>query len=89
MCGIAALFKIKQKNKADLIKNMVDMISHRGPDDEGYVLLKSSSPEFITFLGGDQTSEECYQIDLPYAPKGEIRSWNDDTVDIAFGHRRL
>ncbi len=89
MCGIAALFKIKQKNKAGLIKNMVDMISHRGPDDEGYVLLKSLSPEFIEFLGGDQTPEECYKIDLPYAPKGKIRSWDDDTVDIAFGHRRL
>ncbi len=35
MCGITGFIN-KEKNKKEIIKNMADLIKHRGPDDEGY-----------------------------------------------------
>ncbi len=89
MCGIAALFNIKSGMATDHIRRMVDIVSHRGPDDEGFVLLKSASPEYVTFFGGNSTPQECYRSSVPYAPAAEIHTNNDETVDIALGHRRL
>ena len=40
MCGFAAIFQSKKKNRnknQNIIKKMCDSINHRGPDDEGYL----------------------------------------------------
>lgn len=36
MCGIAGFITIKNIDKNSLIKSMTDIITHRGPDDEGF-----------------------------------------------------
>lgn len=36
MCGIVGIIGKNTKNKENLIKEMADIIAHRGPDDEGF-----------------------------------------------------
>ena len=40
MCGIAGIYNYENKVKADaaLLKQMTDVIAHRGPDDDGFYL---------------------------------------------------
>ena len=43
MCGISGFlhFDIDRQARADVLKKMTDVISHRGPDDEGFYLNKN------------------------------------------------
>ena len=36
MCGIAGLVDFRRHSSLDTLKNMTDMLFHRGPDDGGY-----------------------------------------------------
>jgi len=38
MCGITGFFNRSSELQLDLLKQMTDVISHRGPDDSGYEL---------------------------------------------------
>jgi len=57
MCGISALFSWKEPLQAKLIKEMNDLIVHRGPDDEGYIIYNPAAEpycpgkKFIAALG--------------------------------------
>ena len=60
MCGIVGFAdKKKKKEKAKIIKDMADMIIHRGPDGEGYytddyVALGHRRLSIIDVAGGAQ-----------------------------------
>ena len=36
MCGIAGFCDFSKKSSNDILKNMTDVLHHRGPDDSGY-----------------------------------------------------
>lgn len=36
MCGITGFYSLKKRLNRDLLQNMADSLSHRGPDSEGY-----------------------------------------------------
>lgn len=38
MCGIAGFLGPKVESPKELLKNMCDLIRHRGPDDEGLLV---------------------------------------------------
>jgi asparagine synthase (glutamine-hydrolysing) len=65
---------------------MTSAVRHRGPDDEGYVLLRNGSDPLV--LGGRDTPREVSGHPLPYCPVRSIDSaaghW-----EAALGHRRL
>ena len=92
MCGIAGLFKTKKNNEefpSSSIKEMTEIISHRGPDDEGFAYF---SDESYMISGGKNTPKEVYMEEggetLPYLPKGEAQ--NNSTPHFgALGHCRL
>lgn len=87
MCGIAGFFSIAPQ-PANIVGRMTDLILHRGPDDEGFVLLTelSASPRIC---GGQDTPDDAYRSTTVYAPKEKLSSLNDYPVTLALGHRRL
>lgn len=54
MCGIAGLIDLSGKAiDPEILKSMSDVIRHRGPDDEGYVLIDQATSRFQTYAGHD------------------------------------
>ena len=86
MCGIAVLVA-PQRCAAGAIRAMTDLARHRGPDDEGYLLIEDvGSP--LEILGGPATPRAAYASDAPFAP-GARWQHDDRPVRVALGHRRL
>ena len=88
MCGIAAIISSEKSEILSNIKPMCDVIRHRGPDDEGYVLLSAGKEELY---GGDDTPCFVYKSCLRYCPDVKIGTSNSKKSEsrIAMGHRRL
>ncbi|MEW5723049.1 MAG: asparagine synthase (glutamine-hydrolyzing) [Thermodesulfobacteriota bacterium] len=88
MCGIAGLFNLKlDPIPAHCLKSMCDVMSHRGPDDEGYVFFHVRQGRF---------KEEGYWVEKDRDMPG-IRGREDwkrffngnGDFNLALGHRRL
>ena len=85
MCGLSGYISFTP-HPASIIQAMTDVIAHRGPDDEGFVLFSDSGP---IILGGKATSEPCYRSGYAFAPGYPIDGVNGGRFSLAFGHRRL
>lgn len=87
MCGIAGIINgdVKSCTAGDLVA-MTNIISYRGPDDEGYCLIDNNNKAFI--FGGDETPEVVYKADIVYTPKSSTIP-EVQNLKICFGHRRL
>ena len=81
MCGINGIITddIRIKKKILLLN---DLLSHRGPDDEGYVLINTNSGHFDAYSGDSSVSfiKEKY----PHISTADFENRN-----LIFGHRRL
>ena len=88
MCGIAG-FIAKQGNLLpnSLIADMTSLINHRGPDDEGFLLV--SANRNLVAAGAGNTPPEVWQSHTDYHPVSDIRSLFDKQSSLAFGHKRL
>jgi asparagine synthase (glutamine-hydrolysing) len=84
MCGIAGLVDLSgQPIEARLLKAMADAIHHRGPDDEGYVLIGQRDGQFAHYTG--EASPPALRSVLPdIAGAAPGASWN-----IGLAHRRF
>ena len=81
MCGIAGIVKLKGGTvDTTAFMRALTVMRHRGPDDEGSLLLNVSSGRFEE-RGGPDTAEELHLADL--------RSPGKTRADLAFGNRRL
>lgn len=87
MCGIAG-FIARKTVPAAVIGAMTDLVRHRGPDDEGFLLLSELGGE-IQLCGGSDTYEAIYRTDMPFKPDRDIAARGDQPVRLALGHRRL
>ena len=67
---------------------MSELVRHRGPDDEGYMLLANTHAH-PQVLGGVDTPREVYASTLSYTPNKPIFPFDLHPVKLAFGHRRL
>ncbi|MDP2385488.1 MAG: asparagine synthase (glutamine-hydrolyzing) [Bacteroidota bacterium] len=78
MCGISVIFKKNKLNKSvyNDFKKSLRLIDHRGPDDEGIVLVNTSTGEFLI------SRSQVDGIDLQLGE--ELESYN-----LALGHKRL
>ena len=83
MCGISVLFnkhKVTKENYIDFLCSL-KKINHRGPDDEGIVLINTNTNDFriikndLTLLSGDRISD--------------ISSINVENYNLILGHKRL
>lgn len=86
MCGLSGLVRIQEGNIGDIV-SMNSVIRHRGPDDEGYLLLDRQG--YLHKMGGNDTCKESLTADFKYAPESRISENGDKPYLLAFGHRRL
>jgi len=81
MCGITAI--VNRKTLAiDYLKSANSIISHRGPDDEGF-LTWTSNRGITAFAGDDTSKDSTLKYDLKALPN-HYTSWT-----VGLGHRRL
>ncbi len=81
MCGIFGLWHTDcQALDLRKLQQATDSIRHRGPDDEGYLLVNTQNEQLVV-CGGQATNAE---LNLP--PLGAIQN---RSFDLAFGFRRL
>lgn len=86
MCGISAIFANSIFPVSE-IEAMTNIISHRGPDDEGYLIIDNNNK--IHTFGGKSTPNGAYTNGVKYAPKSVINSDLSINGVIGLGHRRL
>ena len=88
MCGISGIVNNSQQFfSSDAIKLMTDVISHRGPNDVGYILF--SDDEKAQLLGDTDTPKEVYESKISYTPDRAINDIKSTSFTLALGHRRL
>jgi asparagine synthase (glutamine-hydrolysing) len=85
MCGISGIMCLRGVN-VQTLKLMNDLIVHRGPDDEGYVLV-GKDWNMVT-AGGVATDAAAWAAESHYAPSSHIDSVTGNFF-IGLGHRRL
>lgn len=84
MCGIAGLIDLSGSAiDPGILKSMTDVIRHRGPDDEGYVLIDQATSRFQTYAGSDSPSsvQESQPLFRPFGI--------DFAGNIGLSHRRF
>ena len=81
MCGIVGLWQ-RQDHSVDLsaLRSATTSLRHRGPDDEGYLLINTRSGRAWPFAGRDTLQD----LGLP-----QLESVRGESGDLAFGFRRL
>lgn len=89
MCGLTGIVSLNRQEivQADSIHAMNNKIVHRGPDDEGYLLLDKSG--YHIFKGNDTPEASNISKETPYYPVQHIQSAYGKKSILAFGHRRL
>jgi len=81
MCGIAGIVKLNGETiDTTAFMKALTIMRHRGPDDEGSILLEISTGKFEE-RGGPDTPKELHLADL--------RSPNKIRANLAIGNRRL
>lgn len=80
MCGIAGIWSRTHAVNASALAPALTRMRHRGPDDEGFLVLGMEHGEVVSLAGTD-------------TPRGlGLRSWQEATEvkgQIVLGHRRL
>jgi asparagine synthase (glutamine-hydrolysing) len=81
MCGIHGIVNVLQKINVDVInfESSLQLLSHRGPDDEGYVIVDSD--DTVSSYSSSSTSQK---LSLP-----NINTYQKKDPRVLFGHRRL
>lgn len=81
MCGIVGIWKLdSQAIDLDALQRATKAIRHRGPDDEGYLLVDTRLNRTVSCGGPDTDS----RVQVP-----SIDQYQGERFDFAFGFRRL
>ena len=84
MCGIAGIVDLEKREvPIFLLKEMNDAIKHRGPDDEGYILIDNNTARFRLYSGKDSPTDIREEFPDVVRP-GDIFPGN-----IGLSHRRF
>lgn len=78
MCGITGYLNLKKSVDWNTLYNMNQVISHRGPDDEGYAYFGTTSGS----LKGKDTISDYHSLT-------DIKEMSPTDAFLVFGHRRL
>src|SRR5687767_12881269 len=81
MCGIVGIWNLDGRPvELAALQRATTVIRHRGPDDEGYLLVNARK-DCVVSCGGPDTD-----LDLHLPP---VEQFQQKTFDFAFGFRRL
>ena len=81
MCGLVALWNRDGRPvDLDALRGAVQSLKHRGPDDEGYVLINTFTGRAVPCAGRDTDPRQ----QLP-----RLDDMTGEEFDLALGHRRL
>ena len=81
MCGIGGVFHLSGKQvNTDLLLEMNQKIRHRGPDDEGILLINTNSDRIVNAFGPDTDPQLLNQLAPPE---------NTISANLGFAFRRL
>ena len=85
MCGIAGISSLREgyPDIKSWLRNMTNILRHRGPDDEGFSFFTEDQVECE---GGKDTPANVYESRYPFSPQPETYNSQPTT---ALGHRRL
>jgi asparagine synthase (glutamine-hydrolysing) len=87
MCGLSAIFvHAGAQPLATSIRRMTDLVRHRGPDGEGFILWDETGRPHP--FGGPDTPADTYDAPLPAVPARTPPAERLPAV-AALGHRRL
>jgi len=87
MCGFSVIINLKESNNdfnPNSIVKMNNLLRHRGPDDEGYIIIDSNYSCEL-FKGDESQDKKINQ----YFRNKHIKTKIDRDFKIAMGHRRL
>lgn len=84
LCGIAALVAPNEQIQSLLLKELLDIVAHRGPDDEGYFGLNAADSPVC--WGGRATPSEVFSSPYPVPLRPGTPA---ETFRVALGSRRL
>ena len=87
MCGIGAIVS-STAVPAHVIRNMMDLVRHRGPDDEGYLIARAAAGP-VELFGGPSTPVDAFAAGLAFSPTDHIDSPHDAAGEVSLGFRRL
>lgn len=81
MCGIFGIWNTEGES-VDLptLRRATSLLRHRGPDDEGYLLVNTEKDRVVPCGGGDSDPK----VGLP-----PVQDFYGESFDLAFGFRRL
>src|SRR6185503_1207102 len=88
MCGIAGLYDPDGHVDLGRLRQMGTLLRHRGPDDEGQVLIDAESGAWVT-MGGADTPREVFESRLPFSPGRTHGDTRNARFTLALAHRRL
>ncbi|HBE42681.1 MAG TPA: asparagine synthase (glutamine-hydrolyzing) [Bacteroidales bacterium] len=86
MCGISGIVSPGNFDAEEIIL-MNSAIRHRGPDDEGFLLLDAQRNLHIA--GGKDTPSGSWGSKFAYSPGERIQDLTNEKCILAIGHRRL
>lgn len=87
MCGIFALFnKSNIELSGQILQDISNSIYHRGPDDEGIVLINNKD---VKVLAGSSTPQAVLNSSFNYSPNEALDSNFVSCSEVVLIHRRL
>jgi asparagine synthase (glutamine-hydrolysing) len=88
MCGIAGLHRRDDRVDLGRLHHMARLLRHRGPDDEGIVLIDPASAAALP-LGGPDTPSDVYTSPHRYSPGRHPLNADAGAFRVGLAHRRL
>ncbi|WP_298832108.1 asparagine synthase (glutamine-hydrolyzing) [uncultured Piscinibacter sp.] len=86
MCGIVVSFTPGAPTHADTLAAMTARLRHRGPDDEGHLLVDGA---VVRPLAGADTPAAVLEAPTPWQPQGRLGEGGACEARLWLGHRRL
>ncbi len=90
MCGIAGIVDLRgrETQQAEPVRRMAARMRQRGPDDEGYLLVRKDG-SLISLSGDDTPAPSAETEQIPGYPARHVRTAGETPSLVALGHRRL
>lgn len=86
MCGIVVVLTPAAPTRMATVEAMCRTLRHRGPDDEGYLLVDGGH---VLAVGGDDTPSAVMETPTGWQPRGRAATEGMRAAPLLLGHRRL